>query len=163
MDTRMMLAGGHLAERESRAECRRSARRQCHFRELKDFRRRFAVCLDVVDRVIHQQILLLRRNVHQIERKLQSLADLQCPRFQSRILNPNLWLPGEPHNRKRPRMPLFDQAAQGAFDDPLAIVRFYPASADLDGNFRMVFRDIVQVVRHRPADIEFRIILQQLK
>lgn len=72
----------------------------------------------------------------------------------------DFWFRGSAHEAQGAGIALFDERAEGLFDDPFAGWRggLRPTGADVESEVGMVFGDVVEVIGDGAADVEFWIV-----
>ena len=62
-------------------------------------------------------------------------------------------------------MTLFGWVADRVPDEPLSVCRstIQPAVADFEGQFRVVFGDVAEMVGHAPSNVQIRVVLDCFK
>ena len=135
-----------------------------HGPELEDLRRAIARSLDMVERDVDHQGLLFVRLGPDVERETEVLANSKARRHERKRVDYD-FRPGiEAEELQDLRVALFDEGPGSLSDDPLPFRRSIccPPTAHVDDKVRIVFRDVVEVVRYGAAYVLSLVVLEIL-
>ena len=114
---------------------------------------------------IHHQVLRLVVRVDEFKRDGAGLANAGVRRRDGKLADAHIGAPPESQGVQRARLALLDRPPQGMANDPVAFgcCTRLPTTRHIHQNLRMVFADVIEVVGHRAANIQRRVVLQQFK
>ena len=127
-------------------------------------RGRLATLPDIVDDVVHENLLGLPSGTRKRRNEFNVAANGDRSRPNSESCGELLWRP-ESDNLQCLGVARFDQRSERAAHDPLATLACpaFPPPAAPNHEVRVVFGDIVEIVRHRSLHVRFGVVFQSLQ
>ena len=123
--------------------------------ELEHLGRAVPGAFDVVDGVVHHQLLRCGSGGFQVERQGDPLAQSDHRRGHAQVMELHLGLGAGAHDGQRAGVALLDQAAQRMAGDPGGVrVIQVPAFDQAEYPIRVVLGDVIEVVGHGFAYVE---------